>query len=142
MINSFQDEFRFLSNFEYANVKYDGVIYPTVENAFVAAKTLDLADRQHISTLTPGQAKRYGRSEMFVLRDGWNDIRVGIMYDLVMQKFIQEPLRTKLLITDDIDIVEGNTWGDVFWGQSPIGTGANTLGKILMSTREHLKSLI
>lgn len=38
----FRGEYDFLSNFYKCNVEHEGVIYSSVENAFQAAKTLDL----------------------------------------------------------------------------------------------------
>jgi len=39
-INTFRGKYRFLSNFYYAEVNYEGIRYPTVEHAYQAAKTL------------------------------------------------------------------------------------------------------
>ena len=39
VIDRFDGEYRFLSNFWYARVSLDGVVYPYVENAYQAAKT-------------------------------------------------------------------------------------------------------
>ncbi len=68
-IDSFQGEHRFLSNFWPAEVLLDGVVYPSVECAYVAAKTLDPAARRAILGMSPGQAKRYGRT--LALRPDW-----------------------------------------------------------------------
>jgi len=51
-------------------------------------------------------------------------------------KFASGDLQNKLLKTKYRYLVEGNTWGDVFWGQYPIGTGENNLGKQLEYVRE------
>ena len=42
----FRGEYDFLSNFYKCNVEHEGVIYSSVENAFQAAKTLDLIERR------------------------------------------------------------------------------------------------
>jgi predicted NAD-dependent protein-ADP-ribosyltransferase YbiA (DUF1768 family) len=39
MIDRFDGEFAFLSNFAPCEVEFEGIIFPTVENAFQAAKT-------------------------------------------------------------------------------------------------------
>lgn len=39
-------EYDFLSNFYKCNVEHEGVIYSSVEDAFQAAKTLDLIERR------------------------------------------------------------------------------------------------
>lgn len=60
-IESFQGEYRWLSNFWYYTVAYEGICYPTIENAYQAAKTDDSSKRLLFKNLTPGQAKRIGR---------------------------------------------------------------------------------
>lgn len=139
MIGPFRGEWRFLSNFWPCHVKLDGKTYVSVEHAYQAAKTNNQQDRAMIAVaLTPGKAKRLGRTVM--ARPDWPTVRVEVMKDLVLQKFQNHPyLEKKLLATADEEIVEINEWGDRFWGQSPMGSGANTLGKILMGVREFLR---
>ena len=52
---------------------------------------------------------------------------------------MQHPkLRLALIATGDSILIEGNTWGDQFWGQVS-GNGKNQLGLILMDIRKKLK---
>jgi len=48
-------------------------------------------------------------------------------------------LAQKLVDTGARDLIEGNTWGDTFWGISG-GKGENNLGKLLINQREELVS--
>lgn len=139
-IDSFQGYYRFLSNFWPAEVCLDGVVYPSVEHAYVAAKTLDLEMREQIRQVqTPGQVKRFGRK--LQLRPDWDDVKVSVMKDLVAQKFAEgTDLRKKLDETSPAYLEEGNTWGDRFWGVCK-GEGLNHLGKILMEVRTSDQSL-
>lgn len=136
-ISGFQGKYRFLSNFWPATVHYDGDSYPTVEHAYQAAKSLNLAYRGQIKNCpSPGLAKRVSRQA--TLRAGWDDMKLFIMTDLVTQKFKQHPaLAQRLLLTYPDEIEETNTWGDTFWGVCG-GRGSNYLGKILMKIREDL----
>jgi hypothetical protein len=139
-INSFKDEFRFLSNFFPSPVVYGDTKFPAVEHAFQAAKTLNQADRCAImAAKTPGEAKRLGR--YVTLRPAWDDIKLNVMRDLVWSKFTEYPeLRAKLLATEDAELVEGNTWQDEFWGVDlRTGKGENHLGKLLMETRDKIR---
>lgn len=138
-IDSFSGTFRFLSNFYPASVYYEGIIYPTSEHAFQAVKTTDENQRLNIAMLeTPGEAKKYGKTVR--MRPAWDDVKVGVMAEIVEAKFTQNPdLLEKLLATDDIELVEGNTWGDKFWGVSG-GAGENYLGKVLMELRQRLNT--
>ena len=133
MINHFDGEYGWLSNFYPHPVRYEGMQYPTVENAFQAAKT---AKRDFFKTCTPGQAKRRGRT--VPLRADWEDIKLEVMHGLLVQKFwVKTPLAKKLLETGTQELVEGNTWGDTFWGICE-GKGKNNLGKLLMKVRSSL----
>jgi ribA/ribD-fused uncharacterized protein len=116
MIDSFSGEFDFLSNFFPCNIEFEGEVYPSVEHAFQAAKTLNLKERQMIrKEPTPGKAKRLGKNVL--MRDNWDTIKVDVMRSLVTQKFSNDPnLQEKLLSTFDRPLVEGNHWKDTFWG--------------------------
>jgi ribA/ribD-fused uncharacterized protein len=137
-IDHFAGEFAFLSNFYPAEVEYEGKTYPTVEHAFQAAKTVDPEQRAWIRFADyPGLAKKRGRS--ITLREGWDEMRVRVMSELVLAKFVAHPdLRAKLLATGERPLVEGNHWGDRFWGVCD-GQGENWLGRILVRVRDHLK---
>lgn len=138
MIDRFDGEYRFLSNFYPANVTFEDMSFPSVEHAYVAAKTLDRNERVRICYLTTGAAKRYGRT--LKLRPDWEDIKIEVMGNLVLQKFTRHPhLKKMLLATGDQELVEGNHWGDTFWGVCK-GKGQNVLGRILMLVRAELSS--
>lgn len=140
MILSFRDEYFFLSNFYPVEIKLDGIVYPNAETAFQAQKTLDVEERRKFSMLkNPVQAKRLGRKVK--LRDDWEEVKLDIMTEVVSQKFLQHPhLIEMLLQTGDEELVEGNKWGDRFWGVCK-GVGENHLGKILMKIRDAYKSI-
>lgn len=140
MIDSFRDEYFFLSNFYPVEIKLDGIVYPNAETAFQAQKTLDVEERRKFSMLkNPVQAKRLGRKVK--LRDDWEEVKLDIMTEVVSQKFLQHPhLIEMLLQTGDEELVEGNKWGDRFWGVCK-GKGENHLGKILMKIRDAYKSI-
>ncbi len=120
--------------------------YPTVEHAYQAAKTINLYDRKRIQEAgTPGEAKRIGRT--VVLRSGWEFMKVWVMYGLVREKFASLQMRKLLEGTGHEALIEGNNWGDAFWGKARVyGTegeagyrGENYLGRILMDIRQHHK---
>lgn len=137
-IDKFDGEFHFLSNFHTSYILYDGIVWPTVEHAYQAMKTLDENQRMNIlEANSPSEAKKLGRC--VTMRVDWDDIKLEIMEELVREKFESKPkLAEKLLATEDIEIVEGNTWGDTFWGVCK-GVGENHLGKILMKIRDEIK---
>ena len=136
MINKFRGENRFLSNFYETSVEWEGLVYPSSEAAFQAAKTLDQEDRKRFQTLVPTVAKREGYKVK--LRENWEDIKIDVMYQIVLAKFSQnEFLKQKLIATGREWLEEGNTWGDRTWGTVD-GIGNNYLGKVLMAVRSVL----
>lgn len=137
-ITEFKGGNRFLSNFYLSNALMGGLSFPSVEHAYQAAKTFDRDMRFLIAQApSPGQAKRMGQK--VILRSDWEGVKLGIMLKLVKQKFITDNvLREQLLATGESELIEGNTWGDTFWGVCK-GVGENHLGKILMQVRMALR---
>jgi ribA/ribD-fused uncharacterized protein len=144
LIDDFQGDYHFLSNFAPAQVMLDGVEYPTVEHAYQAAKTLEPGERERIrGASTPGLARKLGRK--LTQHPDWPDRKVEIMRGLVWQKFEARPdLQKLLLATGDVELVEGNTWHDNFWGncrcsRCTAAPGQNWLGRLLMEVRQGLR---
>lgn len=139
-INQFVGPYRFLSNFFPALVMYEGDIYPSVEHAYQAAKVTNPHVRLMIrSKASATDAKRAGRQAQ--PREDWDQVKLGIMENLVRTKFAVPGLALKLINTGDRELIEGNTWGDTFWGVCD-GVGQNHLGKILMKVRHELQSIL
>lgn len=142
MINEFQGKYRFLSNFWYAPVEYEGKYYTSNEAAYQAAKTLDPDQRDEIRRAQkPGDAKRLGRK--VTLRSDWEQVKIDVMRELLEKKFQTPILKKQLLETGDEELVEGNRWHDLYYGKCNCsrcgGKGQNVLGKLLMELRKKLK---
>ena len=140
-IVSFTGAFKFLSNFYLCEMEYEGIVYPSSEHAYVAAKTTDIIQKYAIAEIdNPGEVKRLGRK--LKIRSDWEVVKQPIMRSIVEAKFDQNPeLMEMLKMTRPHELVEGNSWGDTYWGQSPVGKGKNELGKILMSIRDDISRL-
>lgn len=141
-ILGFDGDFRWASNFyPIEPFVYDGITYCTTENYYQAMKTKDKTERAYIASLEPGKAKRYASShnKKFVCREDWDMIKLEVMEFALRRKFSQEKFKKYLLATRDIYIEETNGWGDVFWGCSPAGEGANHLGKLIQKLRKELQ---
>jgi ribA/ribD-fused uncharacterized protein len=143
MISEFKGEHRYLSSFWPVRVEYDGAIYPSVEHAYQAAKTLDPDERLSIRyARTPGQAKRLGQE--VTLRPDWEEMKVFIMLGLLKQKFAPgSELAEKLKATLPETLIEGNHWHDNFWGRCNCSRcegvpAENNLGMCLMEVRRNL----
>lgn len=138
MISGFHGAYRFLSNFYLVQVLYEGILYPSSEHAYQAAKTMDMEERLRISRLpTPALAKKAGK--MLKLRPDWEMEKFQVMLDILRIKFQDSDLRQKLLSTGEEELQENNTWGDRVWGICN-GVGENHLGRLLMQVRGELRN--
>ena len=139
MIDFFDGEYAFLSNFYNASCIFEEKFYPTVEHAFQAAKSLDHAERDWIAaTGSPGLAKRLGRR--INLRPDWEKVKFDVMEECLRSKFADPVLKQKLLATGNEELVEGNYWHDNTYGNCSCEKckdiiGRNMLGNILMKLR-------
>jgi ribA/ribD-fused uncharacterized protein len=136
VIDSFSKQYRFLSNFYPCKIWFEGLLYPSTEHAYQAAKTLDMQERIRISKLPVADAKKAGNK--IKIRDDWEEIKISVMVQLIDMKFNIQLFAEKLLATGEAELIEGNWWNDVFWGVCK-GVGKNMLGIILMEKRDRLK---
>lgn len=132
----------FLSNMYETPITYDGIEYGSVEAAFQAQKyALGTKDRrkkqQAFATKwrdNPKGAKGAGARIRSFDEEEWEGRKVDVMRDLLNIKFSNPVLREMLENTGSAELIEGNDWGDTFWGVCK-GKGANTLGRLLMEIR-------
>lgn len=131
VIDSFTDDYFFLSNFYECPVLFLGYNYNSSEAAFQAQKCPERA--KEFTNLSPDKAKKLGKTVK--LREDWESVKDSIMLEVVRSKFIQNEDLFKMLIeTGDVELIEGNWWGDKYWGVC--NGGKNKLGKILMQVRK------
>lgn len=143
-ITAFVGAYRFLSNFYPIadGLYYNGIVYPTAEHAYQAAKVNPYEEKLQIASVnTAGEAKRIGNT--LSLRLDWEQVKVSIMYEILQAKFSDASLRERLLKTGDVALIEGNTWHDNIWGvcyctQCISTVGKNILGKLLVKLRTEL----
>jgi len=143
-IKHFRGDYRFLSNFHMGVIRVEGAhetekFYPSVEHAYQAAKTLNEDEIEDIRlTATPGEAKAKGKH--CTLRADWEEVKLEVMFNLLMIKFSDPILRHKLLETGDAQLIEGNSWNDRFWGcDDTTWRGKNHLGRLLMVVRSVIR---
>lgn len=162
MIASFTGGHAFLSNFAPTPFAYpqltERFAMPTAEHAYQASKAQTEAEMERIATApTPGEAKARGRATP--LPPWWQARSRAVMLDVLLAKFASPGLAAALAATGSQTLVEGNRWGDVWWGAVRPGRtsgrdeplpwwgdhfgdegylGHNWLGRLLMMTREVL----
>lgn len=144
VIDKFDGEYAFLSNFYFFPMCSNRTIFKTVEHYFQAYKAITRETFERIvAQPTPGLAKREGR--MITLRKDWDTIKDQIMLEGLQLKFSNWDLREQLLATGDAILIEGNTWHDNYWGNCTCERckdieGKNHLGTLLMQVREEIKT--
>lgn len=142
-ISSFNNEFAFLSNFFPVVIFYEDIEYPSVEHAYQASKSMFESVRHSIAKAsTPGQAKRIG--SLIRLGSEWEQRKLFVMENLLFLKFQKPVFRDNLLMTGSAILVEGNNWGDRYWGAELINgkwVGENNLGKLLMNIRSRMSEV-
>jgi ribA/ribD-fused uncharacterized protein len=154
MINEFRGKNLFLSSFfpyvgnqrepveAPAPILWKGKLYTTREHLYQAAKTTFVEEVARIRNAeTPALAKTLGKR--CTLRPGFNQMRLQVMEQIITAQYTQHPfLALRLLRTEDQELVEGNRWGDTFWGvdlRSNPPQGQNHLGKLQMKVRRLLQ---
>lgn len=166
----FYGENAFLSNFTPVpgGITYEGMRYGHVEGAFQAQKTLDKKKREEIARAKIAtQARQLGRAVK--LRTDWEEIKMGVMLELLRLKFADTPetidLRYALAATEDRELIEGNRNCMTVWGSCRCvkhrrqemrrfeecledgeiegwkwdGEGENRLGGLLMTVRAEIE---
>lgn len=144
----YEQEFYVLSNFSAFNLRWQGYVFPTSEHAYQwekfahkntpgfecnACYVIRVADSAH-------DAFKYAEAGRSLRRSDWDDIKVGLMRDILRAKVHQhEYVRRKLLETGDRELIE-DSWRDGFWGWGPGCGGENMLGKLWMEIRSELRA--
>ncbi|KAF9142208.1 hypothetical protein BG015_001007 [Linnemannia schmuckeri] len=139
------DAYGEFSNFYYAPITIDGLEWPTTEHYFQAQKFAHLEDKQYVELVrtskTPSDAAKLGRKRSFPLRPDWEEIKDDVMRDCVLQKFLQHPDLTKVLLDTGKRYLNEHTRNDRYWADGGDGTGKNMLGIVLMETRAKIANM-
>lgn len=138
----YEQDFYVLSNFSSFNVNIWGKRFQTSEHAYHWRKFCDtepsIADAiLHASSAH--NAFKIAQHYQGAVRKDWNDVKVGVMKEILEAKVQQHDyVKRKLLATGDRELVE-NSWRDTYWGWGPKRDGKNMLGKVWMDIRTTLQ---
>ncbi|MER9769008.1 NADAR family protein [Mesorhizobium sp. M0189] len=145
----YEQDFYVLSNFSAFTLQWKGLRFDTSEAAYhwekfqgpiadglecqIISERLRTAPSAHL-------AFKWANDNKLFRRNDWDDVKVGIMRDILRAKAAQhEYVHRKLLATGDRELVE-NSWRDAWWGIGPNGDGKNMLGKLWMEVRAELRA--
>lgn len=148
MITKFRGNYNFLSNFSSYpfNMEYKGKLYyfQTSEHAYQAFRCESEKDFEKImNSKTPSEAKKM--SHGCFPRIDWEEIKDAFMYIILKNKFCDKGNKDAvdlLISTYPSYLLEGNDWGDTYWGccfmtAENKWVGQNVLGNLLMMLRYH-----
>jgi ribA/ribD-fused uncharacterized protein len=152
VIPEFKGDYYFLSNFHYHTQHFVTSDKPlkmaTAEHAFQAAKYKALTDATEdekvsyvvkvSSAKTPTEARKIGKNVEGLDVAAWDAMKISVMREILLNKFSDADLEARLMGTGDAMLVEGNTWGDTFWGRCD-KKGFNILGVLLMEIRGYYR---
>ncbi len=142
MIDTFRNEFAFLSNFHIIEFEWRNLRWKSSEHAYQAEKPLnDVWWSKIRNASSPSKAKQYGNDAP--KRNDFDNIKDDLMLSILRAKFTVPKMSEKLIATGDKYITEGNTWHDNYWGDCSCGKcvnkpGRNQLGVTLMQIRKEL----
>ena len=146
-VRFYEHDFSVLSNFSAFTLVWQGIRFDTSEAAYHWEKfTGDSGDAQltrHFIQTSPSAHEAFKVAEWNkpLRRADWDDVKVGIMLDILRAKAAQhEYVRRKLLATGDRELVE-DSWRDDFWGWGPNRDGKNMLGRLWMQVRGELRGI-
>lgn len=146
-VGFYERDHYYMSNFSAFAVSWRGVLWPTSEHAYQAAKfppdsalyeAIRFARSAH-DAFKIAEANAKAATNVNWGSDGVR-FKVRIMKEILRAKADQhEYVRRKLLATGDRELIE-DSWRDDFWGWGPNRDGTNQLGKLWMEVRAELRS--
>jgi len=131
-----------LGNMFLVSVKYDDMLYPSVQNAFESSKLASKRSRDIYTKLAPLDAFRMNYKHPDRVRNDWYNMQTDIMIDLLRSKFKNAACKKALLDTGCDSLVYENTHHDTEWGICTCSkcknSGQNKLGILLMRIRDNM----
>lgn len=113
----------------------------TSEHAYHTEKFEDENLKEEIrKTRSAHDALKLSHEHKDKYRKDWDEVKLGIMKEILHAKVEQHPyVKKKLLESGDNELIE-DSYRDDFWGWGPNKDGANHLGKLWMEVREEVKT--
>lgn len=138
MINKFDNEYIFLSNYYPQNITYKGITYNCAMNAYYGQLISDNLQKKAIANATPSRALSMVINSISKI-DYSQEEQDNIMYEILKVKFSDSKLKNLLLQTNQEPLNNNINWEDTYWGICN-DEGDNKLGKLLMKLRDELSN--
>ena len=135
----YEHEFYVFSNYSSFMLEWKGKLYPTSEHAYHSEKFEDEDIKEQLrNTRSAHDSQVFANANNDKRRKGWDEIKLGIMREILKAKVSQHPyVMKKLVESGDKELIE-DSWRDDFWGWGPNKDGANHLGKLWVEIRREL----
>lgn len=136
----YENEFYPFSNFSSFQIEWKGKLWPTSEHVYHSEKFEDEETKEKIRNMSSAhEALKFAEANKDKRRADWENVRLGIMKEILRAKVAQHAyVKKKLIDSGDRELIEGS-WRDDFWGWGPKKDGANHLGKLWMEIRNEIK---
>lgn len=134
----YEGRYYMFSNFSSFQVNWRGLNFMTSEHAYQAEKFVAVPAicEMIISSRSAHDAKKLAKHYKDQRRSDWDQVKLGIMEEIVRAKHAQHTfIQERLLETKGKILVEDSP-KDSFWGRGPDWKGENHLGKIWMKIRD------
>jgi Lar family restriction alleviation protein len=141
----YEQDHYYLSNFSAFTLRWRKQKFATSEHAYHWAKfpVGSIADGVYVrdailDAKSAHEAFKLAEKWRHLRHADWDEIKVGVMRDILRAKAEQhEYVSRKLIQTGDRELIE-NSWRDDFWGWGHNRDGQNMLGKLWMEIRAEL----
>lgn len=136
----YEQDYYIFSNFSSFAVEWKGKLYPTSEHAYHSEKFDDENIKEEIRNCRSAhESFKLANNYKHLYINDWDNIKVGIMKEILLEKVKQHPyVMKKLIDSGDRELIE-NSWRDDFWGWGSNKDGRNQLGKIWMEIRNEIR---
>lgn len=140
-VGFYEREYYALSNFSSFAMMWKGAFYLTSEHVYQAEKFEDEEIKESIrKTMSAHDSKIVSHAHKDKYRKDWDDVKVGVMKEILREKVQQHPyIKKKLLDSNGRELIEDSP-DDNFWGWGEHKDGKNMLGKLWMEIREEIKA--
>ena len=136
----YEHEFYVFSNFSSFKLLWKGYDWMTSEHAYHSEKFSDPdLIRQLKEARSAHDAMKLAYANKDKYRKDWDEVKLGIMKDILRAKVKQHPYaKKKLLDSGDRELIE-DSWRDAYWGWGQNKDGENHLGKLWMEVRDEVR---
>ncbi len=136
----YEHEYYVFSNFSSFAIEWKGNLCMTSEHAYHTEKFEDESIKAEIrATRSAHDSQKVSHLYKDKYHPHWNEIKVGIMKEILYAKLEQHPYVMKKLLESGDRLLVEDSWRDDFWGWGPNKDGQNHLGKLWMEIRQEIK---